>query len=167
VLVAAPYPDRIIQKAIRMLKYHFARELAGELSKLLVRELEAAVELDRGWTGFNAIVPVPLHVARLKYRGFNQSEALGQGVSRRFGWPLRSELLVRHRFTPPQAKLEETQRRKNLQKAFIVPDTAVVAGLRLLLIDDVTTTGTTLKAAAEALKEAGATEIRAVVLASG
>jgi ComF family protein len=117
---------------------------------------------------FDAIVPVPLHWRRQWQRGFNQSELLARELGRRCGRPI-VRALRRLRATTPQAGLSNTSRRRNVTQAFAsrravrrAPD---VRGKRILLIDDVMTTGSTATACALALKRAGAARVTLLTVA--
>lgn len=114
--------------------------------------------------GFDAIVPVPLHWRRRLARGYNQAERIASPLAARLGLPL-VPALRRARRTPPQTSLGKAERLANLRQAFRVPRPGRVRGLRLLLVDDVATTGATLDMAAAALKRAGAGGVTAVVAA--
>lgn len=111
-----------------------------------------------------AILPVPLHWQRLLARRFNQSALLGAALSRRTGLPLETENLLRRRATPSQAGQSALSRRRNVAGAFRVPDRERVAGRRLVVVDDVFTTGATATACARALKRAGASEVSVMTL---
>jgi ComF family protein len=113
------------------------------------------------------IVPVPLHRWRLLTRRFNQAAMLAAEVSRLSGVPARMQLLERTRRTPPQVGRTRDQRQRNVQGAFRVRAGAgaEVEGQRIVLVDDVMTTGATLGACARALKRAGAERIDVLVLA--
>lgn len=111
------------------------------------------------------LIPVPLHRTRLIKRRFNQSALLARSLSRRCGVPMDAHALLRDRRTPSQGGLSAAGRRRNVQGAFTVSDPGRVAGRRLVLIDDVMTTGATLEACTRTLKRAGATRIDAVCLA--
>lgn len=119
------------------------------------------------WTRADALIPVPLHPFRRMRRRFNQSALLADMVGKRTGLPLRAEWLVRTRHTPMQGRKSPKGRKRNVQGAFLVPDTvkADIRGKTLVLIDDVRTSGATLEACAGALLRAGAREVNAVTLA--
>jgi ComF family protein len=115
------------------------------------------------------IAPVPLHRLRLWRRRFNQSALLARAFAREAGCPakFRADLLQRHRATPTQGGLNAAQRQRNVRGAFVVParNRAEVAGRRVLLVDDVHTTGATLEACARPLLGARASAVDALVLA--
>ncbi len=113
------------------------------------------------------IVPVPLHYFRLVRRGFNQSVWLAAALGRRTGVPVRLGLLKRIRSTPSQAGQSATGRRRNVQGAFKVPKRARkrIEGRRILLVDDVFTTGATAEACATALKKGGAAFVDVLTIA--
>lgn len=104
----------------------------------------------------DALVPVPLHASRLRERGYNQSLELARAWSRALCVPLAADALVRTRATPPQTGLSALERRRNLRGAL-----AVVAPLprRVAIVDDVMTTGTTLRESARALRRAGCVHV--------
>jgi len=110
------------------------------------------------------IVPVPLHVDRLGERGYNQAALLTRELSERSGLPVEEGSLVRIRETVPQVALKADERRKNVRGAFRVRGEKL-KDRQVLLIDDVSTTGATLEACAEALHEKGARSVWALVLA--
>jgi ComF family protein len=107
---------------------------------------------------------MPLHWRRRWQRGFNQSELLAREIARRWNVPL-CRLVRRQRATSPQAGLTSAERRKNVLGAFAVKNTARLNGMRLLLVDDVLTTGATASACARALKRAGAAHVTFLALA--
>lgn len=159
VRAAAAYREPLIS-LLHLCKFDFWAPAASQLSELLDERFHAAFP---DWLP-EALVPVPLHPRRLRWRGFNQSLILAGALGRRRGLPI-IEPLRRVRDTVPQARLPHEARRTNMRGAFTVRRTSRVSGARLLLIDDVTTTGGTLYEAARTLLEAGAAEVRAYVVA--
>jgi ComF family protein len=113
----------------------------------------------------DCLMPVPLHVDRLREREFNQSLLLADRLNRRLRLPLSYDNLVRLRSTQPQTDLSRKARLKNLRSAFGLARPEAVRSRRILLVDDVCTTGTTLNECAKALRKAGAKEVYAVTLA--
>ena len=111
-------------------------------------------------------VPVPLHPDRLRERGFNQSELLFREPLAALEIPLQSAL-VRCRATTPQFGLTAAERSRNLQGAFALADGGEIAGKKVIIVDDIMTTGTTLLECARVLKSAGAVSVMGIVAASG
>jgi ComF family protein len=140
------------------LKFRNALAAGGLLSALLAEALAAAPAL-----AVDAVLPVPLHRRRLRERGYNQALELLRPLARRQGWALRPTLLARERDTPHQIGLDAGTRRRNLRGAFRADP--AVAGLRLLLFDDVVTTGSTLAEASRELLRAGAVEVQVLAVA--
>lgn len=111
------------------------------------------------------LMPVPLHRIRLLHRRFNQSALLARALSKRCGVPLAAHNLLRSRQTPTQAGLSAKGRRRNVQGAFTVAEDAHIKGQRVVLIDDVMTTGATLESCTRTLKRAGAARVDVLCLA--
>ena len=130
----------------------------------LLGELAAKAWLRAGPPLPGLVVPVPLHRRRLLWRGYNQSLELARTTARRAGMPLSTTALVRLRNTPPQSTLPGPKRQANIKDAFAA-DAALVSSQRVLLVDDVCTTGSTLRECASVLKQAGAVAVDVLVLA--
>ena len=162
-LVAASYHQPLLQQLLQVFKYRFVADVADILGGLLVSYLKTA---DRG-LNFDLIIPVPLASRRLRWRSFNQSALLAQRVSQSFGWPINGATLVRQRYSRPQVGLDARHRVRNVRQAFGVNNAAAVRGKRVLLLDDVVTTGSTLAECATALRAAGVREVWALVIARG
>ncbi|WFS61850.1 ComF family protein [Pseudodesulfovibrio thermohalotolerans] len=112
----------------------------------------------------DAVVPVPLHGRRLVWRGFNQSAEIGRGLARRLKLPLLLHGLERTRNTPPQTSFGFKERQINIKGAFAA-NPARIEGRRVLLVDDVYTTGSTLRECARTLRRAGCAAVDVLVLA--
>lgn len=143
-----------LDAVIQALKFRRLDYLGRHLAQALADELPLK--------GFDAVVPVPLHWHRRLTRGYNQAERIARPLAGSLGLPLLPALR-RVRRTPPQTSLGKAERLANLRRAFRVR--RPVRGLRLLLVDDVATTGATLEAAASVLKRAGADGVTAVAAA--
>lgn len=148
--------DGAMARAIVRLKYERRPDLGRQLGDLLWRALEPRRDDLRG----TVVVPVPLHVTRLATRGFNQSVLLAQRVARGLHTPLWPLALRRLRDTPRQAALDRQGRITNVVGAFAARSAERIRGKRILLVDDVRTTGATLDACELALRAAGAVEVR-------
>lgn len=158
-----------------------AAVLYGPVAKILVHQLKyrdrpecagmmAGAMLRAGWELLDPsilVVPVPLHPWRLWQRRFNQAAILAQRIARASGLPHDPTALVRVRRTRQQVGLTSREREMNVRGAFRVPDgaRASVAGRTILLVDDVYTSGATAKAAARALKRAGASAVHVLTFA--
>ena len=114
---------------------------------------------------FDLALPVPLHAKRQRRRGFNQAALLAAELSKIFGIPVAADDCVRVRDTRPQTGLRAAERRKNVARAFHVPFPQRVKSRRVLLIDDVLTTGATANSCASALLDAGAEGVWVTTLA--
>lgn len=157
----ACYDEGPARMLVQRLKYGDRLDLAPAMARWTARAgAELTAEADR-------IVPVPLHRFRLWSRRFNQAALLAQGVARQAGLPFDPQALVRVKATRPQVGLTREARAQNVQGAFKVPDAAAarVAGARLLIIDDVLTSGATLNAAARVLMRAGAVKVDVLTFA--
>jgi ComF family protein len=154
---AAARYDVVARKLVHRLKYGDRLELGRALGAMMVRS-GADAEI---------VVPVPLHRWRLWWRRFNQAMALASVIAKRSGLPCDPSLLTRVKATKPQVGLSKAQRGENLQGAFRVPAQAKprLAGKRVLLVDDVMTTGATANAASRALLRGGAKAVDVLVFA--
>jgi len=150
-----------LARAVVMLKYQRVTPLAGWFAERLVPLLrDNANEF-----AADVVVPVPLHPARRKERGYNQAELIAQALARRLNLPCRSHLLVRTKPRPEKQRLTVRERWHSVRNAFDMRQGSRVDKLRVLLLDDVLTTGATLDACSRALREAGAAYVAAISVA--
>lgn len=157
VIVVANYSD-LMKKLVRELKYNYITQLASDLRNL-IRASPAWDILDN--LAVEVVFPVPLHKKRRKERGFNQAELLVSLLGYKQGLGLK-----RIAYTNSQAKLNKRKRLSNLKNAFAYTGESLL-GKRVLVVDDVMTTGATLEHCAQTLLAAGAKEIYGLVLARG
>jgi ComF family protein len=159
--VAAYRGRGVVRQIIHEFKYN--RQI--HLRHLVARWLGAALDDERlCGRRFDLIVPVPLHPARQRERGFNQAGLLAKLLARQSSIPVKP-LLERIRYTNTQTALDRSERMENLHNAFRLRKNADVRGLRMLLVDDVLTTGATLNECARVLKRAGALSVHAATAA--
>lgn len=163
------YKDSL-RSGIQQLKYKFVQSLAEELVDIVIEYWaiyqpflldEIKKSYGEGWV----VIPVPLHTFRQNWRGFNQSKLLGQLLSKKLGLSY-SDALKRVRFTKSQAKLKSFERKKNISGAFAITSNYKPSTMNhVLVIDDVWTTGSTLRECCNVLKRAGAKQVWALTLA--
>ena len=152
------YYERPISKLIWQFKYNGVYRLAPFFAACMGPVLVRLTSAD-----YDCLTPIPLHDKRLRERGFNQAEVLASYISRETGIPLDCAVR-RTRNTGQQARLSTDARQANLQDAFEC--TTSFQGRRVLLVDDVFTTGSTVNSCARALRHAGAADVQAVTLAA-
>ncbi|MBI2323878.1 MAG: ComF family protein [Chloroflexi bacterium] len=149
-----------LRLAIQRCKYRDERGLTQELGELVAGMVAGDLALG---ARIDAVVPVPLHRERVRARGYDQAALLGAQVSGRTGLPVLPAL-HRIRHTRPQVELDRAERASNVDGAF-VSEAGSLRGLRVAIVDDVTTTGATCHAAAIAARAGGARDVRAYVIA--
>jgi ComF family protein len=158
-VTAFAYYGGAVETALHKLKYGGRGDLAAPLGHLLRRAARASnVRAD-------AVVPVPLHPRRLVTRGYNQSALLGAEVASELRAPLDTRSLTRVRHTAQQIRLDRGARLANVADAFRVTSCRRLEGCRVVLVDDVVTTGATVAACARALRDAGVASVHALVVA--
>lgn len=150
-----------LARAILLLKFERIEPLGGWFAKRLAEIVREEAEL----FAVDIIVPVPLHRQRRKERGFNQVDLVGRPLARRLGRPYRPGLLLRSKPRPEKHLLRNEERWEAVRGAFAVSERGRVDNLRILLLDDVMTTGATLDACARALRDAGARSVSGLTIA--
>jgi len=154
--------EGIAKDIILLYKYRGFEVLSGVLADFLIRSLGREEDL---WSGVEAVVPVPLHPAKEKSRGFNQARLLAKRLAKHKNIPLQAGRLVKVRRTDAQTSLDARARATNLKGAFEVRKNAGIKGKIVLLVDDVYTTGSTIRECSAVLKKAGVEEVRAITVA--
>jgi len=147
-----------IKDAVHRLKHRNQLALAKPLGLILGKTVSNSGPGDP----IDYIVPVPLHPHRLRQRGYNQALEIARPLSRQLGLPIEARLLQRSRKTPPQQGLPADQRSRNLRNAFSLA--GQVTGARILLVDDIMTTGETVRECCRTLLQGGAEEIQVAVV---
>lgn len=140
-----------IQKLMHTFKYKNHPEIGTMLGKLYGREL-----MDAGFENqWDIIIPVPLHISKKRKRGFNQSEEFGKGLAEMFGIPCYDDIVQRQFKTATQTTKSRLKRWENVKDVFMVVKPPIIEGKKILLVDDVATTGATLEACGSELFKAG------------
>ena len=152
-----------VLEAIHRYKYQRALWFEPFLADLLIREAAPALREER----WDWIMPVPLHPQKRREREFNQAERIGARLSVATAIPLRTDLLTRVMRTRTQTLLSRTERAENVRKAFAARQGLKLDGERIVLLDDVFTTGATTNACAKVLRKAGAGEVCVWTVARG
>ena len=150
-----------LRKIVHLIKYRRKAAVAVVLERLLERH----GHWGDGAAASDIIVPVPLHKQRLRERGFNQAVLWGNVVGKKFCIPVERNVILRTRWTDPQVTLRGRERENNVLNAFSVRKPALLRNTKVLLVDDVYTTGATMKECARVLRKAGASRIDGLVIA--
>jgi ComF family protein len=159
--------DGVVKNAIKQIKYQFVSDLTKEFIGLIPLTSYNIIRLRIG-SRPTILVPIPLHISRERFRGFNQAELLGLQISQNLDFPVESEILKRTKPTIPQVEMKNRQARlTNMNSVFAVNHSKIqhYTDSAMILFDDVFTTGATMRAAANVLKRAGVQFVWAVTLA--
>ncbi len=163
---ALNYQKPLIQNIIKLFKYEpFVKDLSKILSSLIIYHFQL-LDNKPNFSDY-VLIPMPLARNRLKWRGFNQAEEIGKELSKFFKIPLLNNTLVKIKETLPQVELVGKARKENIKGVFLLNNENLIKNRKILLIDDVYTTGATMEEAAQVLKTAKAKEIIGIVVARG
>jgi ComF family protein len=135
------------------------------LGRRLGQRLGETIDDESSFSKSDFLIPVPLHKSRYRERGFNQSDILAEGISKVIGLSVLKSVLKRKKNTKDQTNLSFQQREENVRGAFVVSEPEVINGKKIILVDDVITTGATLSECARMLKQAGAEKILGMTIA--
>ena len=157
--IAANYQDLVLKKALWMLKYQGVKQLAKPLAELIRERIWKKLETEN-WL----LVPVPLSKNKLRHRGYNQAEMIAGELSGN----VRADILFKKFHTKSQVEVKNKEERlANIIGSFEVRNPETIRGKKIILIDDVLTTGATMREAKKVLKQAGAKKVVGVVVARG
>lgn len=154
----------VLRNAVNRYKFDGRKRLAVPLSEMLAATFEREAEGGLPLGECAALVPVPLHPARLRWRGFDQARLLSEGLGEAVGMPLWADVLERIRHTTPQVDLKGRDRLANVRGAFEARNEYRLRGRSVVLVDDVFTTGATIEESARALREGGAVAVYALTV---
>lgn len=158
-----PYEDERFRKAVKVFKFLCRKYMGIKMGKMMA---EVVKKEPRYWP-IDLLVPVPASPGSLKQRGFNQAEVLARQIGKVIRVPMNPGLLCRVKETPSQRELTKIEREQNLLCAFKVTDPAKITGKNILLVDDVYTTGSTIKECTRTLLEGGAESVAVITWAIG
>jgi len=168
-VAAGPYKDKRLKEVIETFKYKFVKELATPLALLIFKFLKENQQVEFFKNPLNfLIVPIPLHKRRQRERGFNQAEEIGKQLSPLLKIPIKTDILLRRKNTKPQVKLKKEERKENIKDAFIINPKIDISSLKdkkIILLDDVFTSGSTMEEAAKVLRDRGIKQIWALAVA--
>ena len=164
---ASPYSDFLVKKAIVRLKYEpYLKNLSKTLADLIITHFYLLHNNHiRGILQDSILIPVPISKDKMKIRNFNQAKEIARELSMKLQLPLFSDVLLKTKSTPQQVGLPLWKRKKNIKNAFVIFNSNKIISKKILLIDDVFTTGSTVEECAKTLKDAGAREVYAIVAA--
>jgi ComF family protein len=161
---AGIYEDKILMRLIHNLKYYFAKDIGKILAEIIFKFLEKNNLLEYIRANKFVIMPVPLHQKRKKWRGFNQAEIIARALALKIGTEFIGDKLIRVKNKKSQTKLDKKERKDNVKDCFDWQGESLT-GKKIILIDDVSTTGATLNECAWILKENDVTEVWGLVTA--
>lgn len=164
---ALAYQSPLLQKLIHYFKYYpFVKGLAKPLASLIITHLQLSSK-HLGSDQDLILVPIPLTMKKERKRGFNQAKEIAKELSNKLELPLIDDVLLKIKETLPQVDLEENLRIQNPKGSFLVKNEHKIMGKKILLVDDVYTTGSTMEECSKILRDAGAKEVWGVAIARG
>lgn len=150
-----------VRKLLYELKYYGNRQVGFVLGQCMATEMKASGFFE----GIDALVPIPLHPQKLQKRGYNQSKVLAEGIASVVEIPIVPDWLIRNQYTDTQTHKSQYERWMNVNEVFVCNEPHHMEGKHILLVDDVFTTGATIVACADALKEIRGLRISVLTLA--
>lgn len=161
---AVEYKNPLVKKLIQSFKYEpFVKELSKSLASLIINHF-SLLENQPEFKDF-ILIPIPLEKRKLRWRGFNQAEEIAKELAKFLNLSVINNVLIKTKETLPQVELDEEKRKENVKGVFSVKNKEIIKNKKILLIDDVYTTGATMEEGADTLKKSGAKEVIGVVVA--
>lgn len=162
---ATSYQQDLVQTIIKRFKYQPSiRELAKPLTDLIITHFLLLNNSSQIWEN-KILIPVPSHLARVRRRGFNPAQEIAKELSKKLEITCLNKALIKTKKTAPQVELSKPERIENLTGAFEIHNQSLIKDKKILLVDDVYTTGSTMEECAKVLKEAGAKQLWGVAVA--
>lgn len=159
--------DPIMKKSISDYKYRYKKEYAEFYIEEIIKNYGDKIKALR----LDALIPVPIHKSKYRERGYNQADILAKGIGKKLNIPVLSNLLIRNKKTLPQKQLDDKERLRNLQEAFEFNESLAKSYQnrlnRLMLVDDIYTTGSTIEACTNVLKQNGVSQVYFITLCIG
>lgn len=169
-IAASPYQQEFLVKLIDALKYNFIKEISDILALLILKFLNENKEIEFFKNNYDfVLIPIPLHKKRLHWRGFNQAEEIAKKISPLIKVPIKNNVIFKKKKTKPQVGLAKKERKENIKDAFSIEKNKLklILTKKIILIDDVATTLSTLEEAAKLLKKNKIKEVWGLTVAHG
>ncbi|MCX6764259.1 MAG: ComF family protein [Candidatus Nealsonbacteria bacterium] len=164
---ALSYQNKTVKKLIHQFKYEpFIKDLSENLADLIIAHFQTLNKGEKDFEG-KILIPIPLTKKKLKNRGFNQAEEIAKKLSEKLKIPVIADCLIKVKENLPQMELSLKERQENIKGVFEIIKKEKIQGKKIMLVDDVYTTGSTMEEAAKTLKESEAKEVFGVVVARG
>lgn len=153
-------PHSEMARMVYQLKYGQRPDIGEDIGRIMAKEMQ----MGRFFDGIDVLLPVPLTKKRLQQRGYNQSEMLAIGIRQVTGLPIITKAVMRQHFNKSQTTLSRQERQENVTGTFVLHDSKLLQDKHVLLIDDICTTGATLRACGDAIKDVPGIKISILTL---
>ncbi len=167
IIIAGTYEDKLLQKAVHLMKYKFIQDLSKPLAVILQKGFKIWQKENKVNLKNIILIPIPLHRKRERERGFNQASLIARELGNKIGVEVRNSVIKRVKNTKSQAKQDSLTRRKNIKGAFEINNNFSLENKLVFIIDDVCTTSSTLEECAKEIDKLNPKEIWGLVLARG
>lgn len=161
-LISACEYDDVLREKLLEFKFEGKKELYKVFSLILIEKLKMTDDIK-----FDIIISVPIHESKLKQRGYNQTQLIAQDIAKKLQIEIENDVLIKSKITKNQSELNRDERKTNIINSFIIQNGEKIKEKRILLIDDIVTTGATVNECSRMLKENGAKEVFISTVATG